>query len=383
MRDHRIDFFRGLALIVIFIDHIPFNIYSLITPRNFGQSDAAEIFVLVSGVSAAYAYFGRFAAGEPILASARAVKRGFTLYVAHLFGTMAMLGMFAAAALWFERPNFIAENNVGEFFADPVKGLAGVVTLGHQLGFFNILPMYLIFLLALPAGMLLLRRSPSLLLGASLLVWAVAGIWRLNLPAYPNEGGWFFNPLAWQFLFVIGFVVGAKLREGESIPFHPWLWLTALAYLIVSAAWSLVPLWGTLPNLPLPFVLYESDKTFLTTGRLLHVLALTYVVCQSPIATLLKRRLGPLNPVVLLGKHALVTFVLGTLVSMSGLIFKVAYAGGPLFDTLYVGGGLILLVAVAASLELVQKPKSRAAAVPSEPQRLGPALVPAEQTAST
>jgi hypothetical protein len=361
MRDYRIDFFRGLALIVIFVDHIPFNIYSYLTPRNFGLSDAAETFVLVSGISAAYAYFGRFASGEKLLAGVRAVRRGFTLYVAHLFGTMAMLGMFAAAALWFAEPSFIEQNNLRPVFSDPVRGLAGVVTLGHQLGFFNILPMYVVFLFALPALMLLASRSLALMLMVSFLIYIVAGTYRLNFPAYPNQGGWFFDPLAWQFLFAIGFAAGVKLRSGAAVSFSPWLWYVALAYLALSAAWAVIPLWGTLPELDLPFVIYGSDKTFLTMGRLLHALALAYVVGNSAITTFLGARLGASNPVVLLGKHALVTFVLGTLVSMAGLILKVALEGGPVFDTIYVASGLLLLVAVALSLEEVRSRKVRLA----------------------
>ena len=44
------DVFRGLALLMIFIDHIPGNVLSLIAKisRNFGFSDAAEIFVLLA-----------------------------------------------------------------------------------------------------------------------------------------------------------------------------------------------------------------------------------------------------------------------------------------------------------------------------------------------
>src|SRR6201996_6115885 len=55
-RDLRIDAFRGIALWWIFLDHIPDNVGSWLTPRNYGLSDAAEIFMFVSGVTCALAY---------------------------------------------------------------------------------------------------------------------------------------------------------------------------------------------------------------------------------------------------------------------------------------------------------------------------------------
>src|SRR3954469_22259996 len=55
-RDLRVDFFRGLALLIIFVDHIPENVFALITLRNFGFSDAAEIFIFLSGYSAGYVF---------------------------------------------------------------------------------------------------------------------------------------------------------------------------------------------------------------------------------------------------------------------------------------------------------------------------------------
>ena len=61
-RDHRIDFLRGLALVMIFINHIPGTAYESYTSRNFGFSDAAEGFVLISGISAALAYSARLRA---------------------------------------------------------------------------------------------------------------------------------------------------------------------------------------------------------------------------------------------------------------------------------------------------------------------------------
>src|SRR3569833_2679152 len=55
-RDLRIDACRGIALWCIFLDHVPNNIGSWLTLRNYGFSDAAEMFMFVSGVTCALAY---------------------------------------------------------------------------------------------------------------------------------------------------------------------------------------------------------------------------------------------------------------------------------------------------------------------------------------
>ena len=45
VRDLRLDFFRGLSLFLIFIDHIPGNVLSYFTLRSVAFSDAAEAFI--------------------------------------------------------------------------------------------------------------------------------------------------------------------------------------------------------------------------------------------------------------------------------------------------------------------------------------------------
>ena len=55
-RDLRLDACRGIALWCIFLDHVPNNIGSWLTLRNYGFSDAAEIFMFVSGLTCALAY---------------------------------------------------------------------------------------------------------------------------------------------------------------------------------------------------------------------------------------------------------------------------------------------------------------------------------------
>ena len=55
-RDLRLDLFRGLALWLIFLDHVPNNIVAWFTIRNYGFSDATEIFIFISGYTAAFVY---------------------------------------------------------------------------------------------------------------------------------------------------------------------------------------------------------------------------------------------------------------------------------------------------------------------------------------
>ncbi|HEX5454837.1 MAG TPA: OpgC domain-containing protein, partial [Stellaceae bacterium] len=55
-RDLRLDFFRGLALIFIFVDHVPANFLSYFTLHSTAFFDAAEVFIFISGFTAALVY---------------------------------------------------------------------------------------------------------------------------------------------------------------------------------------------------------------------------------------------------------------------------------------------------------------------------------------
>src|SRR6516162_1958354 len=81
-RDLRIDLFRGLALWLIFLDHIPANTVSWITIRNYGFSDATEIFVFISGYTAAFVYGRAMQERGFVLATARVMRRAWQIYAA-------------------------------------------------------------------------------------------------------------------------------------------------------------------------------------------------------------------------------------------------------------------------------------------------------------
>src|ERR1700752_4702730 len=94
-RDLRLDLSRGLALWLIFLDHIPSNIVNWITIRNYGFSDAAEIFVFISGYTAAFVYGRAMQQRGFIVAGARILKRAWTVYIAHVFIFVVFMAQIA------------------------------------------------------------------------------------------------------------------------------------------------------------------------------------------------------------------------------------------------------------------------------------------------
>jgi len=373
-RDHRVDFLRGLALATIFINHVPGNIYERLTYRNFGFSDAAEIFVLLAGFASAYAYFARYERGETVDSSLKALKRSGVLYLSHVVTTVGAIALFCIAARLFAEPGYLDDSiiyiNLKAIFEDPVKAFPGIVGLGHQLGYFNILPMYMVILAMLPIMMWLAKRSLSLLLGCSIALYLIAGWFVIDMPNFPKEGGWFFNPFAWQILFVIGLILGQRAREGKVFDYSPWLFWGSVVYLVGAFIWTWFELWGYRPHLPIPKTLWDFDKTYVAFPRLFHVLAAAYVVMMSPIGQWMKR-IPPSNALTAMGRHSLPVFCAGSLLAMTGAVIRHQSGGGFVMDTLIIAGGIALMILLARFLDSRSRPPgqkreaSAGAAVPA------------------
>ena len=97
-RDLRLDFFRGLSLWFIFLNHIPSSTVGWLTNRNYGFSDAAEIFVFLSGYTAAFVYGRIMLERGFVVASARILKRVWQLYVAFVFLSVIYIAQTAYVA---------------------------------------------------------------------------------------------------------------------------------------------------------------------------------------------------------------------------------------------------------------------------------------------
>ena len=354
-RDLRLDMFRGIALVMIFINHVPGTLYESFTNRNFGFSDAAEAFVFMSGMAAGLAYSNGFRQGSLWRAIARVWARARQLYFVHITITMLCLGMFAAAALWFDLPEVMLKNNVSPIYGQPLSTLIGIPMLTHQLGYLNILPLYTALLLATPLLLMVGVRRPWLLLGLSIAVWVAAGQFRLNFPSFPASGGWFFNPLSWQLLYVIGLLSGVAMKSGKAfIPYAPSLFGLAAGFVVLVLFWIRIPALGSVGRDGLawfadhgaPFYLTWFDKTFLALPRLLHALALFYVLGHLPIMSAIAA-MRVAAPFRQLGRQSLAVFAAGTVISMFLQVVKTTRQPEPLFDGMILGGGLLVLLALA------------------------------------
>ena len=349
-RDHRLDVLRGLALITIFINHVPDSVYEDWTSRNFGFSDAAEGFVLMSGIATGLAYAGGFRPGRAFEAAMRVWRRARKLYLVHLLITGLALAILSLGHFGFGTEELSGRVNYVAIVERPLETiLVGLPTLGHQFAYFNILPLYCVLLLVAPAFILIGRRSIWAMIGVSALVWAAAGMFRLNLPNFPNEGGWFFNPLAWQLVFVIGVAGGMRARQGRSlVPANPWLFVAALAFLVFSGIWVVTEAGGLPGGAHVPFFIGGFDKSFLPLPRLLHVLALAYVLVNM---RWLDRLLGswPFGPVDTLGRNSLPVFATGSVIAIALQVVGEVVPTDALVDGLFFAAGLVVQYGVALS----------------------------------
>ncbi|HTN64120.1 MAG TPA: OpgC domain-containing protein, partial [Devosia sp.] len=249
-------------------------------------------------------------------------------------------------------------NNIPKLFVEPLATLIGIPLLTHQLGYLNILPLYITLLLATPLLIWVGLRWPVLLLGASVALWAMAGQFRLNLPNYPNAGGWFFNPLSWQILFVTGLLCGMAMKQGKRFfPRTQLLFGLTLGWVLLVLLWIKLPLIGSagmaglsaLSQAGLPFYLTWFDKTFVALPRLLHALALFYVVASiGSIRGFAQTAWAA--PLRLLGRQGLPVFAFGTVLSMALQAIKVPLPQDVLIDTMLLGTGLALQLGLAWAL---------------------------------
>ena len=217
VRDPRLDFYRGIAMFIIYISHTPNNWWGDWIPGRFGFSDATEIFVFCSGMASAVAFGRSYDKRGWVLGTARVGFRVWQIYWAHIALFFFCVMMLASWDLYgdFEK-NYVNGLNLGRFLTDTDTLLVGLFTLTYVPNFFDILPMYMVLLMLMPIVILLARVNLWLVAVFCILLWVLAqsrlldalglDILHISLPAEPwSAREWFFNPFAWQLVFFTGF----------------------------------------------------------------------------------------------------------------------------------------------------------------------------------
>jgi hypothetical protein len=340
-RDLRVDFFRGLALWWIFTDHIPGDVLSDFSLRNFAMCDATEVFVLLAGYGAGLSYGLGLRRNGYISTAADIAKRAWTLYVAHIFLFVLFTAQVTYSATALNRLNYLEETRLDVLGDDPYRSILEALLLRFQPSLLNILPLYVV-LLAFFAATVWLLRWPRVLFGLSFGIYMVVRFTSLNLNAWTGEG-WFFDPFAWQFLFIIGVLLACAPMRPPSRP---------LLFDAIAAAAVLLGIVVTVVIEPYPHLLdwvsgsavfhylVVEDKTGLYPFRLVSILALTWLCVRLVRFDQPWLRTRWAAPLVLVGQNSLPVFC-------SGIVFGfLARLGLEYDDRAYMQVGINLLGAI-------------------------------------
>jgi hypothetical protein len=338
-----VDFWRGYALITIFINHIPGIYFERLTHRNLSFSDSAELFVFLAGWSLGYLVGGNDAPKSTTRLMLRLGARAFQIYAAQILISSIAIAILATTAYLTDNQLILEWHNAAAVFLDPALTHIGLVLLTHQLGYFDILPLYVVLMVIAPLIALIYRFARPLLLPLSLAIYLAALIVPITVPTWPVPGQWFFNPFAWQLIFVLGFALSRDDGVGGFVQRHiNVIRLVALPILVLGTVVVVFSLFPDPTLFPEPKLLFLNGKTFLTPVRLLHFLALAAVVSITYpyIARSVPWLVAFLS---VLGRNSLNVFCVGSVLSLLGQVVRYLYSGSFGVDTAFVVAGIALL----------------------------------------
>ena len=374
-RDLRLDFFRGVALIFIFIDHIPENILSYFTLEAFGFFDAAEVFIFISGFTAALVYGRRLVEKGVIYATAQVLRRAWQLYVAHVFLFVIFIAEVSYTVTTFNNPMYNEEMRVADFLDEPHVAVIQALLLQFQPTFLDILPLYILMLVIFPVVLIGMQRHPLLVLLPSAALYIVVQIFGIVVPAYPEGHVWYFNPLAWQFLFVSAALLGhARIRGQTHLPFARVLYPAAAvifaAAFLIKLSWTIHGVWDAFPGLLLK-QLWPINKNNLSPLRLVPFYALVVLVALRVPREARFLQSAAARPFVLCGQQSLEIFCLGIILSVLAHFILTEYSGGVWMQLAANAAGITVMFLTAAMLawyKMVDRmPPLRTVAAPGRP----------------
>jgi hypothetical protein len=351
-RDRRLDLIRGLALWMIFVDHIPHNLLSYISYRHIAYSDASDIFVFISGISCCLLYARLFRTVGFARAQMRALRRVYEIYVGYICVALATVACFYAFRGVLGE-SYTIGNNLTLLADEPLRAVSAMLWTFYTPQYLDILPLYMILVAATPLMLFVLMRSEVLALSLSVGIWFVARtVPQVNVPSLDDIGVVSLNPFSWQLLFYLGLWVGKRYFV-DNFPFRSVPWLQVLCWLVVvggaitrHADWLGFTEFTALERVH--GVHHETNEQIVPLVNLLAGAYLT--ACYLPANSALLRSKW-LSPMLVCGRHSLEVFCVGIGLSIFSTGIFALYNTTLAIQLAVNGTGLAAMTAVALLLE--------------------------------
>src|SRR6201991_1122284 len=376
-RDLRLDLFRGVANWAIYLDHIPDNVVNWITTRNYGFSDAADLFVFISGYTASFVYARMMLDRGFIVGATRLTKRVWQLYMAHIILFVIYIASITYLALRFGDSDMINEFNVAGLVNNATETLQQGLLLKFKPVNLDVLPLYIVLMGLFPPVLWMMLRQPNLTMLASIALWLASRQFGWNLAAYP-AGSWYFNPFCWQVLFVFGsWCALGGARKSMSIINSPAVLYFCIFYLVLALVMTMA---GRFPDFGalFPHWLYSAfnpnDKTNLAPYRFLHFVVIVLLVIRFVPKDWSGLQWKAFDPVIVCGQQSLAVFCVGVFLSFVAH-FELMLSSGSLFAQIFVSiAGIAIMTIVAYYISWSKKQDK-----PQKPAAPKPAAAAAAQ----
>ncbi|MBR0901366.1 MULTISPECIES: OpgC domain-containing protein [Bradyrhizobium] len=369
-RDLRLDLFRGVANWAIFLDHIPDNVVNWITTRNYGFSDAADLFVFISGYTASFVYARMMLERGFIVGATRLTKRVWQLYVAHIILFVIYIASISYLALRFGDSEMINEFNVAGLVDNATETLRQGLFLRFKPLNLDVLPLYIVLMGLFPPVLWFMLRKPDLTMALSIALWLAARQFGWNLTAYP-AGQWYFNPYCWQVLFVFGAwcAMGGARRSMTLInsPITLYLCLAYMLFALIMTMAGRFPTFGGMFPEWLFSAFNPNDKTNLAPYRFIHFAVIVILVIRFVPKEWPGLEWKVFDPLIVCGQQSLAVFCVGVFLSFVGH-FELSMSSGSLLAQIFVSiAGIAIMTTVAYYISWSKKQDKPLKPPPAKP----------------
>ncbi len=312
-RDPRLDFFRGSAMLIIFMAHVPGNLWARFIPARYGWSDATEMFVFCSGFAAALAFGSTFIRASFWYGTVRIFYRIWQIYAAHIAMFFFIATVVAAGTVWLDARNYMDQLGITWFYSNAMEGMLGLFTLTYVPNYFDILPMYLGALILIPVVMALSRIHHLLAISFCVVLYTLNYSLGWGFPGDVPRGvdrEWFFNPMGWQLLFFTGFAFA--LGWIKPPPINKGLLIAAIVFVVVNiplSRWAIAQDYQFLLDIR-EAIWFLRSKTDFGIIRYIHFLALAYIAVSIVRGREHILLMKWADPIVTVGRNSLPVFLL-------------------------------------------------------------------------